>query len=1005
MKKLILAVYLIFGIYIDNLAQLDPIRDKLNFVFANIDKSQIPTGFLEEYGINLVPLDVFNGILTDSNKVDINAWRMVYATLYSSRINAANPLPLLSAVNSAIENAEALNAPTIPVPMVYADYNYLRPDALTANLLTTQNDQLYDVPGRTQSPYYSRKLFAASPSIGYTRTGSVSLIFKPELFYKASNKTLNAIYVDFGDGLGYRTVAWNTLVTGTFFSTGTKQIKIKVKFTDNSIVESYSFIEVLEIPVAEARFEPFQDFIHPFSAKNSHSGGDAYVHYSRKGTERKITKPLIVVEGYDISKVAPKLQSDYQFKHFIGDIDKIPYDLSYQLDDVAGYDLIFVNYYYGTDDIRRNAALLQEVITWVNDEKAVAGSTEPNVVLGISMGGLVARYCLANMTKSGLNPQTRLLITHDSPHRGANTPLGIQALTRAMNETTLVQGLNLFDLIPELKQSNKVLDEPATKQLLIVRATNGTGGYSMNTFLDGEYRSMITFPASGPQPTYRIIATSSGSECGVGSLSPSAELVHLNGKFILSPLPWISRTSWNIEAIVNALPYYGQSQRISKLRIWAGFRFLWVITFDVDLTNKSFNSPSNLLFWDGAPGGTANVKEQAGSRFPSVKLEIYPSINLTINPTFGGDFCFVPTVSALDITNLNSQALGSPYVGGISPSNPARVANFIAQERNPATGLRNQKHATLTARNAEWLYREMEGLPPNGLNCSADCSINYGVVISGAPAVCPTTSSFTLSNFPPGSPIIWSSSSNINLVSGQGTNTASFNTTMLASGTGWIKVTSSGLCGNFNVQKNFTRVGLPGTPTITGTDYACPGGGGCFTVLASNEMGYDVQYYGMNYYSGYPYSGNFCLSTPSYGWSGGAVTARSLNECGSSLGMAVHTVGVSQNCPSFMSISPNPASDVITISINNGGDKLSSSETRTASGDSKNSARTVAIKDEPAGIVEIALFNSYQEKVFHSTETSLREIRIPVSTLPEGLYYLDVTTEHGTIKEQVVIKR
>jgi hypothetical protein len=68
------------------------LRDKLNNVFANINKNQIPTGFLEEFATPLVPLDVFNGVLTDSNRVDIDGWRMVYSTLYSSRIYGTNPM-------------------------------------------------------------------------------------------------------------------------------------------------------------------------------------------------------------------------------------------------------------------------------------------------------------------------------------------------------------------------------------------------------------------------------------------------------------------------------------------------------------------------------------------------------------------------------------------------------------------------------------------------------------------------------------------------------------------------------------------------------------------------------------------------------------------------------------------------------------------------------------------------------------------------------------------------
>lgn len=39
-------------------AQTYPLREKLDLVFSHVDKSQVPTGFLVEYGPRLVPLSV-----------------------------------------------------------------------------------------------------------------------------------------------------------------------------------------------------------------------------------------------------------------------------------------------------------------------------------------------------------------------------------------------------------------------------------------------------------------------------------------------------------------------------------------------------------------------------------------------------------------------------------------------------------------------------------------------------------------------------------------------------------------------------------------------------------------------------------------------------------------------------------------------------------------------------------------------------------------------------------
>ncbi len=70
MKKIFLVIAIIF-MAIDSHAQTgDAYRDKLDSIFKFIDKTQIPTGYLKEYGSEMIPLHLFNGLLTDSNLVD-----------------------------------------------------------------------------------------------------------------------------------------------------------------------------------------------------------------------------------------------------------------------------------------------------------------------------------------------------------------------------------------------------------------------------------------------------------------------------------------------------------------------------------------------------------------------------------------------------------------------------------------------------------------------------------------------------------------------------------------------------------------------------------------------------------------------------------------------------------------------------------------------------------------------------------------------------------------------
>jgi hypothetical protein len=52
------------------------------YVAGPLDKSQVPTGFLEDYGAPFIPMAAYNGQLSDSNKIEISLWRLLYFQLY-----------------------------------------------------------------------------------------------------------------------------------------------------------------------------------------------------------------------------------------------------------------------------------------------------------------------------------------------------------------------------------------------------------------------------------------------------------------------------------------------------------------------------------------------------------------------------------------------------------------------------------------------------------------------------------------------------------------------------------------------------------------------------------------------------------------------------------------------------------------------------------------------------------------------------------------------------------
>lgn len=988
-----------------NMAQVDSLRLKLDSVFMNIDKSQIPTGFLNEYGAQFANLKTFNGVLTDSNTVNAVAWDYIYASVYSAKIYGTNTLSTPQN-NYTVCNSEALlNFGVNPVSMLALNYSSLKPDALTNNLFTISNNQLFDVQGRTQSPYQLNTAFAAAPFYERDNDGVLKLIFKQNLFINNTGKQVSSIQVNFANGGGFVTVNWNTLISTTYTSVGVKQLTFKLSFTDGASLQCYSNVTITNVSGILSTYQPSTTTIafNP-PINNTHSGGDVTVQYSINNTTpptlKKFQKPLIVVEGFDMHDAAPLLMPDgYSYIDFLQELNSQAtrfnaLTFNDNLDNVAGYDLVFLNFRDGTDDIIRNALLLEEVINWVNNNKATGA--QQNVIIGISMGGLVSRYCLAKMTKANQSPQTRLLITHDSPHRGANIPLGMQYLINDFANKRVL-GVKLQDWLRGLKQAVNLQLRPATMQQLIVRNDPTTGILGYNTFLalNGPYRQMVTFaPPPAVQPAYKFVATSQGSQCGIQVMAPSINLANTSGQAGVSFILGAFGSKFTGEVLVNALPNGTPSQRITFVDIKSKSTIFW-ISFTSTLLRFEHYSPSGILGYDGCPAGTqpmsrgtnlGNIAPDANSGGfipPIVFKYFYTFSGLTLQP----EFSFLPTVSALDEDNITATSLYAAHVGSLyTPANSRVLQEYIAQEKATSiyTGgqVYNIQHTDFTARNANWMFNEMQNVNPNNLNCTNECaSSTYSITGSGL--LC-TSSGYSLNPITNGETVTWSStpanSVSFNPVVG-------FQTTASKVGSGNVTINATvSSCPSSNPFTTSIPVHLGGYSSsdypVSGPSSTCKN---TYVTYTTNTLPAATSYTWF-----YPAGGTWTYisgqNTPSITLRTGTTTGnfqvgvRVANACDAGGSYAIANTFVS-NCGSFaVEASPNPTNGELVVDATSidASSKIANNKIYKINvvDQSGNTVKTFSFPGLQKAKVSLAGLNQgiYQLAVFNGTEWSSKLI-------------------------------
>ncbi len=664
----------------------DDYMNRVNYIFANADHSKVTTGLLSDYGLQVIPPEYYNGALQDSNEVDINAFRTLYADMDYSRFNSNCTLPSQNTVFSAITSSIPTSGQPVPIASMCINYNCFRTDAYTAGLVTVTNDQVFDVAGA--NPYETRVLFAAAPVQNTFKNNTIQFVLTSALYYTNAGKTITSMAVDMGNGTGFQSVSWNTPFTVTYSSAGNKVFVIKYTFSDATVLQTHGKIVVnfsLQLKGAYGYYftQAYSPNPNPFTANQYHSGGTVTVRFGKDHTDRKIYKPFIVAEGFDPWKIMYPNQPEHnttidvflnyynQPKTDPGHID-VPLNSTQYLGDYLysqGYDIVYLDYNDGTDDIKRNAALLEDVIKWVNNNKQ---GSESNVVMGISMGGLVARYALRQLEIQGYSHQTKLYISMDSPHNGANVPAGAQAaLYHAKNfgfslcvpfcgsPIGVSTTIHPADYIEEINQGLALLNTMSARQMLIYKvSSNFSYDNSVHDSFISEYRSM-----GFPQQCYNV-AISDGSGNGSPIYPAGTNLINYSisyslswwmdlllnlfgSNFIATSVPALAVVSIlpgssqiHAETSINAIP--ASPGNLYHGRIYVRKKILWFIPVNVDITNRNFNSVSTMVPIDGAPGGIYDL-----SVF--VDLSTFPP-----GAVQKSQFCFVPAVSALALTDWTS---------------------------------------------------------------------------------------------------------------------------------------------------------------------------------------------------------------------------------------------------------------------------------------------------------------------------------------------------------------
>lgn len=564
-----------------------------------------------------------------------------------------------------------------------------------------------------------------------------------------------------------------------FTLTGSNVLKLTVKLNNGSWYVTHQIITVQDINSSTGgnanrllsptgpNCVPTNDLIEsdiPFQGytetQATTSFADYHIYYHTQSPtstdcERVLRKPIIILDGFD-----PKNGRQYYdiYGNYLKNNDNntlIGHDLRDK-----GYDVIILNFPVlgssiqgqsgvsslvipadvkvnggtqtisafgrdgGADYIERNAFLLVKLIQEINATLVANGSTEKIVIVGPSMGGQISRYALAYMEKKNadgipnMNHNTRLWVSFDSPHNGANIPLTFQ-------KTLLFYGL-VGQNVDAMDAYRSQIRSNAARQLLIeqVDGLNSTSNFHQTYYNNLQNNGLPN--SNGYPQNLRKVSLVNGGGNGNQILGDGAEALNGVGRMTFLNLKVF-------ELVNNFMPSPNVNARILRSGIFIKriVRYIWENTF---LTNNN-----NRGSMDAVPGGTFNTNYIIFTQFKDALEK--DKIKQTWT-TISTQHSFIPTISALGFKNPVFNWNNRVDNRNLICTNEIYFDNYYVPQTN-------QEHIYLNTSNVNWLTREIEDIVP----CVTVCP---GVSIQGVSSFCTSPSPmYTINNLPAGANVLW----------------------------------------------------------------------------------------------------------------------------------------------------------------------------------------------------------------------------------------------------------
>jgi Secretion system C-terminal sorting domain len=577
-------------------------------------------------------------------------------------------------------------------------------------LVRVQNGALYDVPNRTQSPFRRDTLFIAAPVTANFFSATIPFTIPADKVI--TDLGISQLSVNWDNGNGFQNYAIGQTVNIEYATNGVHTIQLRwadaagrILQTQFEISVQASFSIMARAACTDPTYNSTCSQVEQIVLPNQSTGATVTTFFACP--DGQLRRPLFILDGIDFNPFGNTSTAE---RLTTGLALLSPNSMSPSVSELLkteGYDLVFVDWHNGgQQDVRFNSQLFRQILNTFNERKRNNGSTQKNMVIGMSMGGVVGKHALrtmelANPTRADGGHDVETFIGFDAPMQGANIPLSLQFFVNDLSSLNIL-GRRLRDINQNFNAILTTLQSTAAQQLLVLN------GFILPPFISAQHEQFYTeFRNLGNLQKCEYRAVSNGSMRSITNLPPNSNLLDVRGNANTNLVVTISLNSQ-----LNALPAAGDG---TLRTIYSSSMRVFLFGFESDRAIQTVNRSGNdvgINNYDNCPGGKLPLDANA-------ILAALPT-GINIENSNLNRITFIPAVSALDIRlperqNLNFNTSDEQrLVGANITANKgyigARGETPLDNEftvRGMILGAENQAHVNFSPRIINFLLQEL----------------------------------------------------------------------------------------------------------------------------------------------------------------------------------------------------------------------------------------------------------------------------------------------------------